>query len=208
MLNEDKKEFVKLMKSVMAVYGREFNGEVVTIWWEALKDYEFNAISQAMSAHTKTSEFAPTPASVLKHLPDTSGWLSPEEAWSALPKTEYDGGFVTQQIMSAAPFDALDRGDLIGGRMAFLETYKKLVTNAKAAGEKPAYFYSAPSMGDYETKQGIKEQSLLIAKEKSWISPTTFQKYALELDRPIRQDSEVMKLAGQIANGSERIEQK
>ena len=108
--------------------------------------------------------------------------------------------------MSAAPFDALDRGDLIAGRMAFLETYKKLVTNAKAAGEKPAYFYSAPSMGSYEAKQDNKEQSLLLARDKSWISETTFQKSALELDRPINPDSEVIKLIAQTETGLPQIE--
>lgn len=209
MIDSDKRGFMELMEATMKYYDRDVDQGSMGIYWAGLKDYEFDMVKNAFSAHVENSEFMPKVSDIRKSMPDTSGWLSPEEAWGALPKTEYDGGYITQQIMSAAPFDALDRGDLIGGRMAFLETYKKLVTNAKAAGESPAYFYSAPSMGSYEAKQDNKEQSLLLAKDKKWISETTYQKYALELDRPISQDNPAMKmLSEQTASGSKQIEQK
>jgi len=204
MLNSDKKAFYELMKSAMAIYGKEFNGEVMPIWWAALNEYSLEEVSAAMSTHTKSSEFAPVPASIIKHMPDKSGWLSPDEAWAALPKTDYDGGYITQEMASATPYDLIDSGDMIAARMAFIAAYKRAVVNAQ--GKKPEYFYSAPNAGSYMDKQVIKEQSLLIAKEKQWISPTTYQKYALELDRPISQDNPVLKLARQTASGSKRIE--
>lgn len=205
MRDSDKRQFMELMTATMKYYDKDVDTGSMGIYWNGLQDFELADVQNAFGQHIQTNKFMPKVSDVRDMMPDTSGWLSPEEAWNALPKTEYDGGYVTQQIMSAAPFDSLDRGDLIGGRMAFLETYKKLVTEAKAKGESPSWFYSAPTMGDYETKQDIKEQSLLIAKEKQWISPTTYQKYALELDRPISQDNPALQLLQQTASGSKQI---
>ena len=98
---DNKQQFAQLMEEVMEVYDKKPNKGVMRIWWESLKEYDFADVSKAFSIHTMTSKFAPVPASILEHLPDTSGWLSPEEAWNALPKTEYDGGYVNQGLWIA-----------------------------------------------------------------------------------------------------------
>ena len=204
---ENKQQFAELLTEVMAVYGKQADKGTMRVWWEILKDYSFEQISMAFSQHTRNDKFPPVPASIVELLPDNSGHLSPDEAWNALPKTEYEGGYVTQQIMEGmgACLDSIDRGDMIGARMAFIAAYKRSVTNANASGEKAKYFYTAPSIGSHEQKQQIKAAALLTAKDRKWITQQRFDDLNKLLDKPIHRDNPALSLLKQGENGLKKI---
>ena len=208
---DNKQEFAELLTDVLSMYEKTPTPKQMLFWWNALCEYDFESVSKAFTLHAKISEFAPVPASIIKHLPDTSGWLSPEEAWNALPKTEYDGGYVNQGIMTAmgACLDSLDRGDTVAARMAFIERYKQILVEAKMSGERPAWYYSAPSLGSYDQKQQTKQQSLSIARDKKWISLESLNNANKQLNAPIQADNPVLKIIKQqpIGIGSSKTKQ-
>ena len=194
-MNEnDKKAFGQLIKATMEYYDKKASPQSVGIYWNGLKEFDFEAIKTAFSQQVNENSFMPKVADIRGMMTDTSGWLSANEAWSVLPKTEYDGGYVTQEMASATPYDLIDSGDMIAARMAFIPAYERAVTTAKAEGKQPHWFYSAPSQGDYETKIDIKESALLLAQEKKWITPNVCSDAMKQLNRPTQLSQDMQKM--------------
>lgn len=71
-------------------------------------------------------------AAVIERIDD--GRPGAEEAWAACPKSERESVVWTPEWAAAYWICAvhIDRGDLVAGRMAFLEAYRKRVTEARA----------------------------------------------------------------------------
>lgn len=170
--NHEKREFMDLIKDSLAAHRIDVTPGQLRMWWEDLEPYPFAAVRQAFAQHRRTSERPPTSAAILGFLPDLLGHPSPEEAWNRLPKSEYDAGYVTSQIMQAygACGDSLGRGDLIGARMAFLEAYRRAVAEARLTGQRAVYFYSGATGGDFEQRRQLQEKHTLEAAERGWLS--------------------------------------
>lgn len=172
MRSEDKKQFQTLITDFMSVYGHEITIGQIRMWWDDLEAYPFAAVEQAFRQYRKTNSKRPTPAGVLEFLPDLLGHPSPEEAWNRLPKSEYDAGYVTSEMMQAmgACGDSLERGDTIGARMAFLEAYRHAIAEARLMGRAAVYFYSGATGGDFEQRRQLQEKHTLEAAERGWLS--------------------------------------
>lgn len=61
-----KDEIIKLLHKTKAAYSSNFNKmsyeegqQMVETWYDNLKDYEFKAVDEKLSAHIKTSKYAP-----------------------------------------------------------------------------------------------------------------------------------------------------
>lgn len=173
MIDSDKQEFWKKLKAVMAVCanGKEPTPEVFEIWWNVLGEYSIDQVSGALSVHVKTNKFAPAPADIIALIPDNLNYLPPEEAWNRVPKTEWEGAFVCDEMMEAcaAARSSLDKGNDVAARMAFLESYKSLIANARVHKKSAKYWFSAPSYGNYEAREQIREQALLEARDRKLI---------------------------------------
>jgi hypothetical protein len=71
----DKKEFLTLLADVHAFYNKDFSTFAGAVWWEALRHYDFPAVSQALSRYAvnpDSGQFMPKPADVVKMLGGTS----------------------------------------------------------------------------------------------------------------------------------------
>lgn len=196
MLETDKHEFIEILKATQEYYDRPVSGRSVDIYWSGLSGITINQFSAAVTSHIKSSRFMPKVSDILEALPDTSGWLNPEEAWNALPKTESDGGYINQAIAQAmgACLDSLERGDYIAARMAFIESYKSRVSDLKMKGEKPKWWYSGAALGTHEQKQQAEQAALIIARDNKWITQDKFKEDNKRIAAPISQDNEVLKL--------------
>lgn len=209
MLDTDKNTFMQLLEATFNYYDRQTNETVIEMYWEGLKDLDLPAVKTALSQHMRANKFMPKISCVRELIPDNSGYLLPNEAWETFPYYENMGGYVTQQAMSAAPLNLIDSGDMVAARMAFIEAYKREVVTAKAEGIKPKYFYSAPTDGSREQKQQIKQSSLLIARDKSWISEQRFSDLNSLLDQPISQNNPALNmLSQQTGDGLQKIGKK
>jgi len=197
MLTDDKKEFISILAATQDYYDKQVSQSSADIYWKGLVDVSLDDFRNAMNHHIRTNKFMPKVADILDAVP--SPWPNPEEAWNQYPKTEADGGYMNQSmgVAMGASMDSVERGDMVAGRMAFIETYKSEVAKHKTKGELPEWWPSYPSMGTHEQKAQIKEQMLITARDKKWISLESFNNANNLLDKPISNDNPVLSLMNQ-----------
>lgn len=173
MFDSDKQKLREILEGEYAMHGKQLTGPVAKAWIRALGAYSIQAIEGAFEANARASRSAPVPADVLRFLPDPLGHLGPEEAWNHAPKSEYEGGFVTDQIMCglASAMDSIERGDMVAARMAFAEAYKREVALAQTRREKARWWYTQATGLSRTQRLELKEKHLLEAAEKRWIEP-------------------------------------
>lgn len=169
MLDSDKQEFSRLLKTTMQVMRGELpDADVLRLWWAALSGYEFEAVRIAFSQYAQRGKFPPVPADILSILdkmqPD--GRPGPDEAWAMVPRDEYTSAVLSEEIAEAMQVaqPLLNEGDAIAARMAFKEAYNRIVERNKMAGIKPKWF---PSLGQ---DQRGREHVLKNAVEKGRLS--------------------------------------
>jgi len=81
-------------------------------------------------------------ADVISRMDD--GRPGPEEAWSLMPKHEADSAVITDEMAKAfgAARELIDAGEMVSGRMAFLEVYRREVQKARDDSKPPRWFAS------------------------------------------------------------------
>jgi hypothetical protein len=71
MTPNDHSAFVALIADVHAFYRRDFSDFSAAVWWNALKPYEFDAVSDAVGRHSvnpDSGQYLPFPADIVKML--------------------------------------------------------------------------------------------------------------------------------------------
>lgn len=149
MLDSEKQQFAKIVRSTMLVCGGDApEADVLRIWWASLQNYDLDNVSEAFSEYAMRGKFAPKPADILgildRLLPD--GRPGADEAWAMIPKDEQSSVVMTEEMAEALGVarPLLDDGDKVAARMAFKEAYARIVGANKTAGIKPKWF---PSLG-------------------------------------------------------------
>lgn len=175
MRSTDRQKFEEILKEFFAVLQTPFKQEITAWWFDALEVYELNAIREAMRAAVRVFDRrggGVVPGMVLAHLPSRFGHPTPEQAWNHLPKSEHDGGYVTSLMMAALAdcSDSLSRGDYIGGRKAFIESYSARVRAAETQKQAASFFYSQPSEGTREQRLQLKETKTIEALKNGWLT--------------------------------------
>jgi hypothetical protein len=112
---------------------------VLQVFWAKLERYPLEMVLRAISRHVDVSEFAPTPAGLLKHLPaEADGRPEVNEAWAIALRSRDESETVvwTQECAEAffAATPVLDMGDEVGARMAFKDAYTRIVETNRACG--------------------------------------------------------------------------
>jgi hypothetical protein len=120
--------------------------EIIDVWWTKLEAFPIEAVAAAFSKHLDVSEFAPTPAAILKHLPrESDGRPGADEAWAIALRSrdERDTVVWTEEIAEAfeAAKPVLD-GDEIGARMAFRDAYTRICERNRVANQSAKWVVS------------------------------------------------------------------
>ncbi len=85
----DEGAFASIFVGLTEIYGKESSTVVQNIFWNALKDYDFDAVRGAFSAHVKSpdnGQFFPKPADIIRLIAGTSkdsafiSWSKVEQA--------------------------------------------------------------------------------------------------------------------------------
>jgi hypothetical protein len=109
--------------------------ELLDVWWLKLEAHPLEAVARAFSRHLDESEFAPTPAAILKHLPKQSdGRPEVDEAWAIALRSrdERDTVVWTDEIAEAwSVAQSVIDGDEIGARMAFKAAYLRITEQSR-----------------------------------------------------------------------------
>lgn len=166
--NEDKKEFAALVSATLKVYRAEADREVLKLWWAVLARYKMADVRAGFSAFlsSPSSKFQPVPADIVgaidKAKPD--GRPGADEAWAMIPRDEYASCVMTEEMAHALRVaqPLLNEGDQVAARMAFKESYARLVDAAKRAGTPVKWF---PSLGqDKEAREACLAEAVRLGR--------------------------------------------
>lgn len=83
MSDTDAARFKSLLSGVFALYGKDLSDAVLSIWWAAMRPYDFPAVKDALNRHAVNADngqFLPKPADVVK-LVDGGSSDSALQAW-------------------------------------------------------------------------------------------------------------------------------
>jgi len=75
MIDSDKKNFLSLISNVYAFYRQDFSTFAGLVWWEAMRPFDFAAVSDALNRHCinpDNGQFMPKPADVVRMLQGSS----------------------------------------------------------------------------------------------------------------------------------------
>lgn len=138
-----KPQFLKMLTDTMGAYSKPLpEAGLVNAWWENLQPFPLPVVAMAFSQYRdENGEFAPVPAGIAKRCKLMDGRPTDEEAWAIALTSRDEADTVVWTAETAEAFDIcssiLDLGDEVGARMAFKNTYNRLVSVARSAG-KPA----------------------------------------------------------------------
>lgn len=128
----------QLIEAVMVtseLCGRTFSEAAARVFMSDLAAFPESQVIEALSRCRKEVRGALTLSDVVSRLED--GRPGPEEAWAMIPKTEADTAVWTTEASQAfgVAIGLLDAGDKVAARMAFKETYTRLVQQARLNGD-------------------------------------------------------------------------
>ena len=167
-MNEgEQKRFVQILRDLLSALGKPpMQSGGIKAWWEVCKDMTIEQFASACGQFLATSTDWPTPAAI-RDLAGVNahGWPTPEEAWNTLPKSEYESGWMCQETITAytACSDSIERGDMIGARMCFLEVYKREIKGKR--GE-PKWWISW-GIGETQEQREVLFQKLCLEKPRA-----------------------------------------
>lgn len=154
---------IEEIKATAEIYGKQMSEMAAILLIGELKAFPESAVQFALGKCRKELRTFPTLADIISRIDD--GRPGPEEAWAMIPKDEYSSVVWTEEMAEAF---GVARGmietDEIAARMAFRETYSKLLAASRSAGVPVKW---TPSFGvDKESRAAAVE----LAVQKNRIS--------------------------------------
>lgn len=182
-------DLIKAVAVTAELCGRVFSPEAAAVFVSDLAPYPEPAVIAALARCRKEVRGMLTIADVVARVDD--GRPGVEEAFAMLPKTERDSCVWTAEMSQAfgTCVGLLEAGDTVAARMAFKETYIRLVTQARDKGQ-PVRWY--PSLG--HDPRG-RDSVLADAVEKGRLSLTHAQELSPTLPAI---DTSILALAGKV----------
>jgi hypothetical protein len=81
---EDRAMFAATLTAVADLYDRPLSENILSLWWESLKDASLGDFQDAMQAHVQDPErgrFMPRPADLIHQIEKSKGWLDRLLEW-------------------------------------------------------------------------------------------------------------------------------
>ncbi len=144
MRDTDLQPFAEMLDAVCGLLSRGNyapNAANTALWFRALREHSIEVVRAGFDAHVRDPQrgrYVPTPADVIAQIEGTAatdGRPGAEEAWAIAlrARDEADTVVWTREIAEALGIarPILDMGDEVGARMAFRESYARLVDGAR-----------------------------------------------------------------------------
>lgn len=126
--------------TAMLTSGKTLPPDVVEVYMARLSRYPEDAIREALRRCQNEIKGHLALRDIIERIDD--GHPSPNEAWALCPKSE-DQSVVWTDEIAAAHASTSGLGDQVAARMAFIETYKRLVGDSRAESKPINFFLSA-----------------------------------------------------------------
>lgn len=122
--------------------GAELSDGAARVMLEDLAEFPEAAVLKALVRVRREHRGKLTLSAVIERIDD--GRPGADEAWALVPKHEDDTAVLSDEISKAmsVAMPMWVEGDRVGARMAFIETYRRIVQDARVMGETPRWFVS------------------------------------------------------------------
>lgn len=128
---EPSSRLIKALAVLAQIFSRDVDSDVAETYAHDLVEYPEPMVLAALARCRKELRTFPTIADIIARIDD--GRPGPEEAWAMIPKDEESSIVWTEEMQGAfSVARELLREDLQAARMAFRETYIRLLTEARA----------------------------------------------------------------------------
>lgn len=137
-------ELKELLVNTALYYGHEIPDEVLLMYVADLRDIPLGRIARALVELRRDPKVTrcPLPAQIRDRVGD--GRPPADEAWAMIPKDEHSSVVWTEEMAQAFGIARGLLADQVAARMAFKESYARLVAEARAQGRPAAW---SPSFG-------------------------------------------------------------
>lgn len=151
------KRIAEAVATLLALHDKDLIPAHREVFIKSLDGYTEKQVLIALNRCLKEIPRFPTVADVLSKIDD--GHPGPEEAWAMIPKSEHESGLWTQE-MSQAYFAGANLllDDPISARMAFKESYTRLLSETRAFKRRPKW--SITLGHDQRHRQAIARQAV------------------------------------------------
>ena len=137
MNNQEFQEFSEELEVAFELKGKPpLSDRALSAWFRLLAKYSLSASLRALDSFTSSSPFAPTPDRLIENMKSQDGRPTAEEAWATalLSSNEAETIIWTDEIaesLSLGAGDLLAAGDKTAARMAFRDSYNRLVEQSR-----------------------------------------------------------------------------
>lgn len=144
--NSDSKEFREIVAAHFEVIGKDAPSlAAMRLWWSALCKFPLARVIQAFADNLAHNKYPPKPADIISLLEIMDGRPTAEEAWATALRSSDEAETIVwtdeiSQAMACGAGDLLADGDKTAARMAFRDSYNRLLTDARANG-RPVHFW-------------------------------------------------------------------
>lgn len=125
---------LQMLAATAEVMGVSLSNAALDLLADDLSEYDSRSVQTALSRLRKDGARF-TPGEIIKRLPGM--WPGAEQAWAQFPKDESESACVCQEMLTA--WGVCEELDDIAARMAFKETYNRLVSEAMSEGKRPVW---------------------------------------------------------------------
>jgi hypothetical protein len=213
MMPSDKPQFLAVLSRTFRTVRQPVpDAEILDVWWTKLEAFPIEAVAHAFSRHLDVSEFAPTPAAILKHLPKLGdGHLEAAEAWAIarVARDESESVCWTQEMAEALSVTPGIGNDEYAARTAFTARYNRLVEDARAFGKPAVWFMSYGH--DASKREGAALEAVrtgrLQLEQARKVCPLLEAPDAPDTQKAQEQRAELDRLLASIPNHADRLEQ-
>lgn len=134
---------LEIVRATGEIYSRQVSVAAALMFLADLDHFTSQEVIAALSKCRKELRMFPSVAEVISRVDD--GRPGVEEAWGMIPKSEDDSVVWTDEMAEAwGSCRGMIEHDPVAARMAFKETYTKIVAEKRNQGKKPNWF---PSLG-------------------------------------------------------------
>lgn len=155
MIPKDANEFASIMEATMAVYGKDVSKPVIRLYWNALIEYDMEAVRRAFGGWIKnpdSGQFAPKPADIIRMIDGGSGDRA-MVTWSKIDKAirmvghyqsvAFDDPIIHRVVDEMGGWRKLaclpTNMDLEFAGLEFIKRYRSYVLAGGVGGDYPAY---------------------------------------------------------------------
>lgn len=144
MQRSDPEMLAQAIGATAEIMGTKLQPMALTLMAEDLSEYPLDVVMAALKRCRREISGRFTLAAIIDRINSADGFPGADEAWALMSRPEDDTVVIIQEMAEAMQVarPLLNEGDNVAARMAFRETYTRIINQAREKKLKPKWFAS------------------------------------------------------------------